>query len=76
MSREKFDDNCPGCRPVILDRKTGRPMPEDDLVVQKMMAVWAGTTYAQREAFHNVMCLNSRDPTDLVLVKMIVDQLK
>jgi hypothetical protein len=37
--------------------------------MQKMMAVWATTTLAQREAFHRVTCLNSRDAIDLFIVQ-------
>lgn len=76
MSREKFDDNCPGCRPVILDPETGKVLPPDDPAMQQMLAIWARSSFAQREAFHRVMCLNSRDEIDLTLVKELVDQLK
>lgn len=41
----------------------------------KVMAYWATTSYAQREAFHRVMCLNSRDPVDLLIVRGIVDEI-
>lgn len=76
MSREKFDDNCPGCKPVILDPETLNPLPLDHPVMKKIAEVWAKTTYQQREAFHNVMCLNSRDPHELTLVEQIIDQLE
>lgn len=76
MSIEKFDDNCPGCRPVILDIVTHKPLPESDPAMQKMLAIWARSSYEQREAFHNVMCNNSRDAYELALVKELVDQLK
>jgi hypothetical protein len=75
MSREKFDDDCPGCRPVILDRETGRPLPDDHPAMVRIRVIWAGTNFHQRKAFHDVMCLNSRNPADLALVKSIVDQL-
>jgi hypothetical protein len=75
MSWEKFDDDCEGCRPVILDIDTRRPLPDDHPAMQKIRAIWATTSFQQREAFHNVMCLNSRDPLELTLVKQITDQL-
>jgi hypothetical protein len=76
MSHEKFDDNCPGCKPAFLDLKTGQVLPDDHPVMQKVHAVWRTTTFQQREAFHDVMCLNSRDPLKLFLVKQITDQFK
>ena len=76
MSREVFDDNCPGCRPAIIDVKTGRVLPDSDPIMQKMLAIWANTTYSEREAFHRVMCLNSREPLDLFLVRGLTDKLQ
>jgi len=74
MSREVFDDNCPGCRPAILDPITKRVLPEDDPIMVKMLEVWAGTTLQEREMYHRVMCLNSRDPLDLFIVRGIVER--
>lgn len=74
MSIEKFDDNCPGCRPAFLDLKTGEVLPESHPVMQRILAIWAQSSYEEREAFHHVMCLNSRDPRDLQLVKQLTDQ--
>jgi hypothetical protein len=74
MSIEKFDDNCPGCRPAILDLKTGKVLSDDDPVMAKMLGIWATTTLAQRQAYHRVMCLNSRDAVDLLLVRTVIDR--
>jgi hypothetical protein len=76
MSREVFDDNCPGCRPAILDIQTGKVLPNDDPLMVKMLGVWAETTFSERQAYHRVMCLNSRDPLDLFLVRGIVERLE
>jgi hypothetical protein len=75
VSWKNFDDDCEGCRPVILDIETGRPLPDDHPVMVKIRIIWAGTNFHQRKAFHDVMCLNSRAPADLALVKSIMDQL-
>ena len=76
MSIEKFDDNCPGCRPAILDLKTGKVLPDDNPVMAKMLGIWATTTLAQRQAYHRVMCLNSRETVDLLLVRALMDRFK
>ena len=70
----EFDDNCPGCRPAILDVKTGKVLPDDDPIMAKMLGVWATTTLTQRRTYHCVMCLNSRDPIDLLIVQSIIDR--
>ena len=65
MSQQKFDDECPDCLPILIE-----------IVYQ----VWAGTTKEEREAFHQVTCLNSRVPSVLALfykvTKSIEDALK
>jgi hypothetical protein len=76
MSLEVFDDNCPGCRPAILDVKTGKVLPDDDPIMARMLTIWANTTLGERRAFHRVMCLNSREPLDLFLVRGLTERLK
>lgn len=68
MSREKFDDECPDCRPAILDRRTGKVLDDSSWEMQAVNKLWAETTLEQREAYHRVMCSNSRDEKDLALV--------
>jgi hypothetical protein len=76
MSLAKFDDECPGCRPAILDVKTGKVLPDEDPLMQKMLGIWQKTTLGEREAYHRVMCLNSRNRTDLFIVNGIIDRLQ
>jgi hypothetical protein len=76
MSLDRFNDDCPGCQPVLLDAKTRRPMPEDSPEVQAVLKVWATTTRAEREAFHRICCLNSREPGDLKLGQEITSKIK
>jgi hypothetical protein len=75
MILEKFDDHCPGCKPVILNPETSGPFPENHPAMVKFRRIWNKTTREQREAFHNVMCVGSRDRYELRLVKQITDQL-
>ena len=71
MSKEVFNDDCPGCRPAVIDVKTGKVMGPETPLMQVVNAVWAKTTREQREAFHNVCCHNSRTPKDLELAGRI-----
>lgn len=61
MSREKFEDGCPGCRPVLLDQATMEPFAKDHPAMVAVMRVWATTTLEERQAFHDLTCLNHRD---------------
>lgn len=76
------DEKCPICGPTlqpgpaIIDLETGKPLPAEHPVMQKMLDVWHRSTLAQREAFHRVCVHNSRDPVDLFLMHAITDQLK
>jgi hypothetical protein len=44
MSIEKFDDDCPGCRPAIIDIKTKKVLPDDHPVMAAMLRIWAETS--------------------------------
>lgn len=68
MSYEKFQEDCPGCRPVMIDFATGVPLPDSHPIMQAILGAWNETTHDERAAFHRFTCLNSRDMTDLTLV--------
>jgi hypothetical protein len=74
MSFQEFNDKCPGCRPAILDVKTGQVLPDDDPIMVKMLSVWKATTLGERQIYHRVTCLNSRDPLDLFIVQSIIER--
>jgi hypothetical protein len=76
LSREQYDDNCPGCKPAFIDLETGQVLADDHPTMLKIMAIWETTSRAQRSAYHRVMCLNSRDPIDLVIVGGIIERFK
>lgn len=76
MSLEQHDDNCQGCRPALLDTSTNKPMPEDSPEMQAVLRVWGETTPAEREVFHRVTCLNSRDPADLAVMQSIATRMQ
>lgn len=69
MSRIMFDDNCPGCRPAMLNPQTGEILKPDSPEMQVINDVWAHTTFRERLAFHRVCCLNSRMTYELIIVR-------
>ena len=76
MSVDKFDDNCPCCKPALINMKTGLALPPESPIMQVVNRVWAESTLADREAFHNVCCLNSRTPADLTLALALNQRMK
>lgn len=76
MSWTKFDDECEGCRPAIIDGFTGKPMPMDSAPMVAINVVWSETTIEERQAFHRVCCLNSRDPDDLAVIGRLQERFK
>lgn len=74
MSREHQDDNCPGCKPVLVDSATGKILPDDSPEMKTLLRVWADTTIEERRAFHRVTVGNSQDPHDLDLMRVIADK--
>lgn len=75
MSLEKFDDECKGCRPAMLDVATGKRLPEDHPAMISINAVWETLTTEQKTAFHNVCCLNSRDPQEIDVFRVIQERM-
>lgn len=52
MEDHEFCDNCPGCRPAMLDMQTNKPVPRNDPKMQIVDKIWDNeTTYAERKAF-------------------------
>lgn len=76
MSWQEFDDQCEGCKPVVLDPMTMRPYAPEHPFMLAAARAWTETTYQERQAFHNVTCLNSRDSLDLAFVREIKRKIK
>jgi hypothetical protein len=76
MSRKAFCDDCSGCRPVLVDGVTKVPLGSDHPAVRAILAVWEGSTLAERKAFHNVCCKNSRSPDDRRLSDALSQRMK
>lgn len=76
MSNKHFEENCPGCKPVLADSETLKPLPNDDPAMIALAGVWEQTTLEERQSFHNVTCNNSRDENDLEVMTKISTQLQ
>lgn len=76
MSWEKFSDDCEGCLPVIIDAKTGVKESDDAPMTQAVRAVWANMALSERQAYHRVMCQNSRDFMDIMVVKSMTRKIR
>jgi hypothetical protein len=76
MSQEHFDDNCPGCKPALLDIKTGKALPPEHPIMQIVDGIWAKTTLEERQAFHRVTCLNSEAPADVSVMVRITTHIE
>lgn len=76
MSHGNFEDDCKGCKPVLIDLQTRKPMAEDTPEMQAVLKVWAETTLAERQAFHRMTCLNSRAPEDLAVAAMLTERIQ
>ena len=76
MSLDKFDDDCPGCRPALIDVRTGKVFHSSHPAVQAVNRVWARTTKEEREAFHQVTCLNNHTPAVLGVVMRLTKEIQ
>ena len=76
MSKETYDDACSGCRPAIVDVKTGKIMPQDSPVMQIVNQLFKKLTPEERQAWHSFTCKNSRDPKVLEHVGRFTGQME
>jgi hypothetical protein len=76
MSLKKFDDDCPGCRPVLIDLKTGKPFPNEHPAMQALNRLWAATSTEDKLAFHAFTCENSRAMDVVIKVRDLRQRLE
>jgi hypothetical protein len=70
MSYETYEDDCPGCRPVLLDTRTGKQIPDDNPMMQVVLTLFEQLTLTEKQAWHRFTCQNSSAPADLKAVAM------
>jgi len=76
LSRHEFNPNCPDCRPILLDPKTGKALPPEDPAMKAVNKAWDASPREEQEAFHRVTVKNSRDEKDLALLKKLSDRME
>lgn len=69
MSCEKFDPECPNCRPCLLDPATGKLLPDTDPAVQTVNRAWDLSPLEEKEAFWRITVRDGRDPQDMRLME-------
>lgn len=74
MSITRFDDECSGCRPALLDARTGHPLPDDSVEMTVILQLWREASLEERRAWHRFSCQNSREPRDLQFAKVFSDR--
>jgi hypothetical protein len=63
------------CRPKLSD-EAGVPLPDANLHVRAVAAMWSKTTKAERRAYHRVACLRGSDPADVSVVQDLMRRIK
>jgi hypothetical protein len=76
VSEKAFVDDCPGCRPALLDPKTGTLLPQDDPFVVLVNKIYDELSRADKVAWHRFTCLNARDLVTVSAVKRFSDQIE
>lgn len=76
MSREHYDENCPGCRPAMVDMKTGKLMKQNHPMMKIANQVFDTFDIVERRAWHRFTCQNARDPAALAAAAKFHDGLK
>lgn len=68
MSWDTFDDNCPGCKPTMVELDSGKVLPDDHPQMVALLKMWRETTIHERRAWHAFTCQNLRDPLTMALI--------
>ncbi len=76
MSKEQYDDNCEGCKPVIIDPETGEPLSASHPVMEVVQKIFTDLSREHKESFHRFCCLNSRAPEDLAAIQHIQQKIR
>ena len=76
MTCEKFDPNCPGCRPAIMDPRTGRALPKDDPIVVTINEVWDAAPREEQEACWRIWVKNGREYEDMKLAAAFMSRVQ
>jgi hypothetical protein len=74
VSKHSFDENCPGCKPVLIDATTMKPLPKDHPGMVAINRIWDECSLEEKEAFHKVTCLNNRSPSVMKLAVGLMDR--
>lgn len=76
MTCEKFDPNCPGCRPAIYDPSTKQVMAQDHPMMVAVNAVWDAAPREEQEACWRIWVKNGRDQSDLRLASAFMEKVQ
>ncbi len=72
MSWEECQENCPGCRPALLDITTGKTFSDDHPIMIAVNQAWSEMPEEVKRAWHAVTCTNSRKQEDLNLCQRFI----
>ena len=73
MSKKEYQEDCPGCRPVIVDfSDNNRRLPDDHPKMVILLKIWREASHAEKVAFHNVTCNSSRRDLDVRLARELM----
>lgn len=70
-----YDPNCTGCKPALVDARTGKIFADDSPEMQAVTRAWEASTPEEREAFHDVTCESSFDPAVVAKSQMIAQRI-
>lgn len=66
-----FDPTCPGCQPVLIDAATGKILSPNDPLMKVLLPLWRSLPRPSQEACWRVWMKNSREPTDLEIMRKL-----
>lgn len=75
-THQTYDPTCPGCRPAMMDYKTGQVFAPDHPTMVIVNRVYDAASYAEQEAFFEVCVKNSQKPQDRELAMGLMNRIQ
>jgi hypothetical protein len=73
---EVFDPNCEGCRPAMMDVKTGQKLPPEHPTMKVVNELWDAAPRTEQEACFRVWVHNSRASADMALAAAFFEKVR
>lgn len=71
-----YDENCPGCRPAMIDVKTGKRMASNHPVMLAVLSVYDNATLEERRALHKLWVDSDQSEENMRIAGPVIQRIQ